>query len=281
MKKGQFRELGAIVLIVITFFIIYLLVKNISGGLGNSTRGADCLAGITLKTQTTFEKMSGFVNYGGIDSSCPRYIVTITPKKTNISRSGKEIDTQKYEVLTDEVVNGIVSDELVNCWYQFGAGKVDAFWVPENFFKSIVSDKDVKGCRVCSEIRFDLGVGDSDKPLDVQFDGFYDYLQDYDINKKRITGASINGSIYHYIAESERYCNGEHTGKGLGTNCWERYADLNKIATEGFYFDIASSYYVVLVRQGIKQHSGTINAYVLSKDDYEKSNICESGLPFQ
>lgn len=281
MKKGQITILKDLILILVVAIGLFSMVSMIGDGLKKSTRGTDCLAGMNLKAQTTFETMSGFTNYEGVDTACPVYRVTISDKKTVIKKKDKKFETIKYDYLDNDTVNDIISKELMYCWYQYGAGNIEIFWVPGNFLKTLrLSDSYAKGCRICSEITFDLETN----PLG-GFGGFYDYMKNNGITNKQILNDVSANSYYSYIAESDRICEKDHLSEE-GDNCWEKYAYKSGLRVDETYFDPGTTYLTIITRQGIKKASKdddkrTINAYVVKASDYKRTELCDYPLPFK
>lgn len=270
-----------LILIFVVAIGLFSMVSMIGDGLKKGTRGQDCLMGMNLKAQTTFEGMSGFTNYEGVNSACPVYRVTISDEKTIIKKKDKKFETIKYDYLDNDRVNDIISKELMHCWYQYGAGNIEIFWVPGNFLTNLGLDSDAKGCRICSEITFDLETN----PVG-GFVGFYDYMKKNSITNKQILNDVSANSYYSYIAESDRICKKKHLSDDKGENCWERYAYKNELKVNETYFDPETTYLTIITRQGIKKASKddaerTINAYVVKASDYKRTELCDYPLPFK
>ncbi len=257
--------------------VLLLTIPIIMRGFDTTLRGAQCLAAVTFKTGTTVEGMEGFVNYEGLDSACPKFTVDIYNKKTAIKERDKTIKTIKYDELNSDIVNGIIADELKVCWYEYGEGKLDIFWIPGNWFARLLKgvSADVKGCRVCTEISFDESVPQQ------TFTGLYEYLQTHEkANQKKVT-VTESGTYYKYIAEDDHSCNQDHLNSVEGDNCWEQYAFTNGLKINETRIHTSEKYLVIITRQGVKEGQGTINTYIVDEQAYQNRNFCKTSLPFR
>lgn len=290
-RKGQYKEVQYGIMALVILVILLGIPSLLNTGFDKATRGQDCLTSIILKTLTSVETM--FARYRGIDASCPRYDVNIGKKKTVINKGLKKFETKKYDVLTNDEVNGILADELMYCWKQFGEGKLETFWLAQRIDEKITNfDEHTQGCRVCSAITFDNDVSND---VSGTFEGFYEYLKTHTINTKLKVNEGGKATYYNFLTSDDAHCNEEHlkiktdcNALGLfctesvieGPNCWEKYASKNNIDIEKT-FQSGTNYFVVFTRKGVRKSEGTINAYIMSEEEYTNGKICQNTLPFQ
>ncbi|MBU0665817.1 MAG: hypothetical protein ABIC91_01370 [Nanoarchaeota archaeon] len=247
-----------IILVIIVGMIIINLTK------GNSRE--DCRLSMLMKTATTVEVAGGFAGVNSpISDSCPRYFVKFSKTKAEIRKGTKAFDTVKYDKLTkdneltNDIVNKLVAEELRGCWYQFGAGKMDAFWIPSKLYLINDWSNNEKVCFICSEIEFEKQDFNS-----INYDGFYDYLQEHDI-----LGTTKQGdgeTLYSYLTTTD-FCQDKYLAAGI--NCWEAYASEENINLQ-LKFNSDERYYVVLIRHGEDKDDATINSYVIPTSDYRQ-----------
>ena len=129
--------------------------------------------------------------------------------------------------------------------------------------------EEVVGCRVCSEISFDIAESQN-------FPDFKEYLQTTKLGGKSKRDISPGNDYYAYLAEKERFCDEQFYSEV--ENCWEGFAEDFRINTD-LDFTTNEKYFVVFVRKDIREGFGTLNTYVMPKDT--KNRICQKPLPFR
>jgi len=144
------------------------------------------LAQATAKTVTlpggspfNLECKRRFVNIEQ-DHATMEYDTPMPKKPLQIITRGSKV--KKYPAPTNDIINGIIAEEMKTCWYQFGEGKTDVF---QN--KWFAGDT---VCFICSEVSFD------EKIQPQQYTGLLEYLHtvDYPLGSK---------SYFDYFAETK------------------------------------------------------------------------------
>ncbi len=280
-KKGIGEQtLKYMIILAIVTLILFAFTKSLQTGLNNATRGTGCYNSMTINSFTKVEY--GIGTYDGIDLFCPKYDLIFKKKiaelfVTSRDASG-EVKTKKHKTieyktndnkLNKDLINDLVAREMVECWKQFGAGKMPAFWVPEPIWKKVFHDvpTDSVGCRICSEIKFENGVWNS------EVFGLKDYMKQTTLSKS--VTSTTSGFIYDYIANRESGC-GEVQG---GENCWETFAKLPLVRINtNKPIKPSEQNLIVFTRMNTNKYEGTLNVYHMTLDEYKYT--CKYNLPY-
>ena len=275
-KKGiGQQEMVVYSLIAISTIVLFAFAVWYINSLKTGTRGAGCLASMTLKTHTTIE--SCLAAYSGVGEACPSYDVTFFDKKVEIFKGPKLFQIKKYGELTEEKVNEIVANEMLYCWNQFGAGKLDAFSIARSCLEKareegitiFYDESEVIGCRVCSTIQFDEEVDSQ------EFSNLKEYMKKTTLGNKAKT-ENKDKTYYDLFAEHKNVCGDNFLE---GENCWEEFAknEEHKIQTD-LTINSKKEYLVTLIRDHMNQKEGTMNVYLMTPGTYNR--VCESSLPY-
>ena len=149
------QQLVTLIILIASFVVILILIWKLN--LGEETDKEICRNSIILASKSA--KLSGPIdcktNYlcisGGSD--CEGFV---SKSKEEVNLDGKE---DREEVMK------IIADEMADCWWQFGEGKVNY---------GVSGGTSVKYA-LCSKIQFDKNV--QTKISDIPYSEFYDYLE--------------------------------------------------------------------------------------------------------
>ena len=163
-KKGGMRETLVRVLLFIAAAVLVFYVANFSFAyIGAKTDLEQCRLSVLAQTKTA-QPTSGYFN-SPIILNCPRKVVEIYEDKVMVD--GKpdylQLNLDLDNELTKEDVNYIFAEEMRECWYKFGEGRLDVF----------NEDKWDRVCMICSKVSFDKNnMGET-------YSGFRDYLRQH------------------------------------------------------------------------------------------------------
>ncbi|MBU1129192.1 MAG: hypothetical protein KJ949_01010 [Nanoarchaeota archaeon] len=158
-KKAELttQQLVTLIILIVSFAVILFLLFRLD--LGKETEAELCHNSVIMRG-------SAVVPEDTIPLDCSRKYICITKDGSCNSMTKPEIK----KVKTDSDVYKVLADEMANCWWMFGEGKVD--YVGKDFFT-----KD-NYCPICSQIAFDESLKDisafSLGKLDQNL--FYNYL---------------------------------------------------------------------------------------------------------
>lgn len=169
-KKGELttQQIVILIVLIVSFVIILFLIFRLN--LGGTTNEEICHNSVVLNGKSSIA--SGPLNCktdylcisGG--SSCPDFSATNT---ANVA-SGNKAQIMKA-----------LADEMSNCWYEFGEGKV-------NYVSTSVLGN--KACAVCSIVGFGKNLNESS----ISYQDFYNYL--------RLTNKTGTETYLHYLYSS-------------------------------------------------------------------------------
>ena len=271
MNKAQASDLKAIIMIVIVAVLLIILAPMILDVFRKQGEREPCrLQAVFQEKTTTFVTPKSPLSL----SACERYNVhfyndhvTINgdKQKVLVPKDPKKADSEKefvnsFSVLTEDIVNQVIAEQLRWCWYQFGAGQIPIF---ESKLQDIGDNNQY--CFICNEIEFDENLKGK------TFTGFFEYL-------KRTQMKNSERTYYDYLTDIDPHlCRDRYHDavlQGENPNCWESYADHFK--AEDVNLNIAfgggtNRYVIFFAREGMD--TGDINmlfAYV-----YPAANIGE------
>lgn len=268
-----------ILLLFISAMVMFAFGKKLSDEIKTSTRGSECLNSVTLNTLTKADIIVDA--YQGTDTFCPKYELIFTKDNARIDylkKKGpgeyvkKNFDKISYtDEITEKEIYRDIADEMMACWKQFGSGKVDSFWLPEDTWDDIFGlDAEGVGCRICTEVSFEAGVWSK------ELKDFKPFLKN-NFPSKKVTDEGDFGSYYDLLAERTAGCGTDIITKD---NCWEHFAAKDDIRLKtNSSIRPNEKYLVTFVRQYIDQNKGLMNVYLMHPEDYER--ICEYPLPFK
>lgn len=249
--EGEQGSLNVIIIFIVSFILLFLLITPLIARTNESIRDKGCEGKILIRTLGSIE-YGPFAYQADINTFCPSYTANLGDKEGEMYRGLDSYHKIPYleNELTEKTVNILIGDEMQHCWEKYGAGKLDAFYVPRtwlsklNFFKN-----DAIGCVTCTNIIFDLS------------------------EKKQFFGWKKN------LEENHKNLIEHDNGCPFGKSCWEEFAEENNIPTD-FVIDTAMSdtYMIVFVRGGIKKGEGVLNTYLMSPDTVDR--VCVNDLPY-
>lgn len=158
-KKGELttQQLVMIIILIASFAIILFLFYRLN--LGETTDKEVCHNSVLLQDKPQ-------LNPGNLDCRTNYLCVSGGNKCTSITQSSEvKVQTSDLNELKNQTFKAL-ADEMADCWWQFGEGKIDYIGVG-------VTDNFV--CGVCSITAFDKKV--QDKLSTTTYREFYNYLR--------------------------------------------------------------------------------------------------------
>ena len=192
-KKGELttQQIVGLIVLIVSFSVILILIFKLD--LGETTNKEICHNSVVLKSKSLvgagLDCRTNYVCISG-GGKCEGISTTIT-KKIDMSKNVKE-----------EVMKAI-ADEMVDCWWMFGEGKVD--YIGTSFLGK-------KACAICSRIAFDKKIS---KQLPITYNEFYTFLNKeqkdktqkylhyfYNTNNLPIFEKEFNSVIQNYFSSN-------------------------------------------------------------------------------
>ena len=153
-KKGEITTAQIVTIIVLIVSFIVILYFFFRLNLGGTTNSEICHNSVVLKS-----KSSGLVG----DLNCKTDYVCISGGGSCNDLSPTE--TINVDPANKEQIMKSIADQMVNCWYEFGEGKLNT------------ADRTLLGngdCAICSVIAFDTNVLGKNQ---ITYEDFYNYLK--------------------------------------------------------------------------------------------------------
>jgi len=166
MKKAELTTQQIVILIVLitSFAIVLFLLFRLN--LGETSNKEICHNSVVLKGQSALKS-------GALDCKTNYVCISAGGECTDITAdSVVEVDLNKDEILET------IAEEMVDCWWMFGEGKVDYL---DKFAYSGYH------CAMCSIIKFDDKI--QEKFEEITYQELYDFLNK---NKKSNTQTYLN-----------------------------------------------------------------------------------------
>lgn len=163
-KKGELTttQLVTIIILIASFAVILFFIFRLN--LGETTDNEICHNSVITRGTSVLPTES-------VPLKCQRSYVCIT-EDGSCEAMTKPV---KEEVDAKEEVYNILAEEMANCWWMFGEGKVN--YVGDDFFESLY-------CSICSQIAFDDSVREVITEGVVDKEGLYTYMQDNNVAGK-------------------------------------------------------------------------------------------------
>ncbi len=190
-KRGELSTQQIILLIILITSFVVVLFFLLRLNLGGESEKELCHNSVMMKASVLSSE--------AIPLKCGRSYVCITKDGTCEGIPDKKIKVKSLDEIYEALAN-----EMADCWWMFGEGKVD--YIGKDFFK-----KD-NYCSICSQIYFD----DSLKEIKHGKEEELEEIQKGNISKDE---------LYSYLGEAE-YSEGETYAEYLF-----RTTDLNKFKT--------------------------------------------------
>ncbi len=168
-KKGELttQQIVMLVILVTSFAVILFFLFRLN--LGKETDQEICHNSVVMRGNSVLPK-------DAVSLNCKTNYVCITEDGTCEGLIKPEVK----KVETENEVYEVLANEMVDCWWIFGEGKVD--YVGGDF-------KHNNYCSICSQILFDDSLKNLKEVKDgkISKDELYDYLGKTNMNGKEIT----------------------------------------------------------------------------------------------
>jgi len=157
MKKAELttQQLITIIVLIVSFSVLLFFIFRLNLG-GETTNKEICHNSVLLKSKQSFggalDCRTNYICISGGDK-CEDFSATDTVKID----MGQGVDYAKNQTIK------AIADEMADCWWMFGEGKVI-------YAESLSS----LNCAICSVVKFDKQI--QDKVGEISSDNFYDYL---------------------------------------------------------------------------------------------------------
>ena len=175
------QQIVLLIILITSFAVILILFFRLDLG-GEETQKEICHNSVVLKGKGTLAKLAA----GGGSLDCRTNYVCISgggkceginpteTKKINLIDSEKPEDIKKNK----EAIMEVIADEMADCWWMFGEGKIDYGGSWDSKLETIVPWSKYN-CAVCSDLKFDKII--QDKIQEINYNEFYIFLNS---NKK-------------------------------------------------------------------------------------------------
>jgi len=213
-RKGELttQQLVTLIILIVSFGIILFLIFNL--GLGETTNKEICHNSVLLKSKSVVGGVLDCkINYVCISGGgkCEGFNEDYT---LDIDMNLKPTEKKTKEDLIKEEIMKAIANEMADCWWMFGEGKVD-------YVKGIDWSKITgkKVCAICSRIKFDSEI----KELGSIDSSFF---------KKTLIDSKKGGDTYFY------YLYGIHDVSKVNfedIDLGEEYIVLTGVAKKGFF----------------------------------------------
>jgi len=167
-KKGEMttQQIVLLIILIASFAIILFLFFRLN--LGNESEKDLCHNSVVLKKTLPTKD--------AIPLNCQRSYVCISEN----GKCDSLVKPELKKVKTDKEVYGVLAEELKDCWWMFGEGKID--YVGKDTFSELY-------CSLCSQIAFDESVKGIFSEGSFSKEEFYDYMVKTKIENEEYTYA--------------------------------------------------------------------------------------------
>jgi len=157
-KKGEMTTQQIVILIVLIISFVVILYFLFRLNIGETSEKEICHNSVVMKGNPVLSK-------GDVSLNCQRTYVCLTKDGSCDSMTNPYIE----KVSTPEEVYGVLADEMADCWWMFGEGKVD--YVKD---KALVRNY----CSICTQLGFDDSLKEIEEfdSGEISKDELYDYL---------------------------------------------------------------------------------------------------------
>ncbi len=137
-KKGEMttEQIVLLIILIVSFIVILFFIFGLN--LGKTTESETC-------HNSVVERGSGVLPKESIPLNCKTQYICISGDGSCESMTSPQVETAKTK---DDVYN-ILANQMADCWWMFGEGKVN--YVGEGFTSNLY-------CSICSQIAFDNSV---------------------------------------------------------------------------------------------------------------------------
>jgi hypothetical protein len=169
-KKGELttQQIVIIIVLITSFAIILFFIFRLD--LGKVTNKEICHNSVIMKSKSSL--------VGSLDCKTTYVCISGGENCEGFYDVKKEVDLRNENEARNKIME-IIADEMADCWWMFGEGKVD--YIGFNIGVSIVGNK---ACAICSKIKFSEEI--KNKGLNkISYEDFYaDYLSKKKIESK-------------------------------------------------------------------------------------------------
>ncbi|MCK5149776.1 hypothetical protein KAJ87_02530 [Candidatus Pacearchaeota archaeon] len=165
MKKGELttQQIVMLIILITSFVIILFLLFRLN--FGETTEKEICHNSVVLKGNSQLPD-------NALSLDCKTSYICISKDGSCDKMKNSEIK----KVASDEEVYQILADELADCWWMFGEGKID--YVQKDLISNLY-------CSLCSQIAFDESV----KEIPGFEEGIFNQKDLYDfMSKEKLSG---------------------------------------------------------------------------------------------
>src|SRR6056297_1657206 len=164
IKKGALTTQQIVLLIILIASFVVILYFFISADLGGESEKEVCHNSVVMKSHSALP--------GDTELNCHRSYICITKDGSCEGMSKPE----KKEVENVEEVYQVLADEMAECWWMFGEGKID-YVGKDAFLKK-------NYCSICSQILFDDSLLEFEKIENgkIDKDNLYEYMSNKTIS---------------------------------------------------------------------------------------------------
>ena len=169
-KRGELttQQIVMLVIAIASFLVLLFFFRLLD--FGQETDAEVCRNSVAMKG-------GSIVSSEAIRLNCQRKYLCITEDGTCEGMTSPKVE----EVKTKEEIYDILANEMADCWWMFGEGKID--YVGKDFTKN-------NYCSICSQIVFDDSLsGIEGIDFEISKDELYDYLSTKNIPNKKMTYA--------------------------------------------------------------------------------------------
>ena len=160
-KRGELTTQQIVILIVLIMSFVVILYFLFRLNLGESSEKEICHNSVVMKGNPVLSK-------GDVPLNCKRTYICLSKDGSCEAMTNPNI--KKVETLPE--IYKVLADEMADCWWMFGEGKV-----------KYVKDKLLQNnyCSICTQLAFDDSINDSVEGIEggeISQDDFYKYLSE-------------------------------------------------------------------------------------------------------
>ena len=165
-KRGELTTQQIVILIVLIMSFVVILYFLFRLNLGESSEKEICHNSVVMKGNPVLSK-------GDVPLNCKRTYICLS--KDGGCEAMTNPNIKKVETLPE--IYKVLADEMADCWWMFGEGKV-----------KYVKDKLLQNnyCSICTQLAFDDSINDSVEGIEegkINQDDFYSYLAETPISE--------------------------------------------------------------------------------------------------
>lgn len=219
-KKGELttKQIVSLIILITSFAIILVFIFFLD--LGETTDKEICHNSVVMRSNSILPTES-------IPLDCKTSYICISEDGSCEKMTNPEIK----KVKTDDDVYEVLAEQMVDCWWMFGEGKVD--YVGKDFWSSDLY------CSICSQIAFDDSVGSIFSSGKIEERELYNYLNKNEIKERGMT-------YYEYMYDVKELEKLENAIAEGGGTFGEINLDSYHYVVMGIYSDISNVGYIAV-----------------------------------